>query len=72
MRRFLALALLCVALLLSGCDRPAAEQKPARPAPAGAPQATQPAGSDNSDVSSLLNDVDKQLNSDDQPPADQD
>jgi uncharacterized lipoprotein YajG len=80
MRRLLALALLCVALMLSGCDRPAAvhspapqspaRQDPARQSPAAVPKASDQA--DQTDVGSLLNDVDKQLNSADQTPADQD
>lgn len=94
MRRVLALALLVVALLLSGCARhplaaaPAGSDRPAAtesPAPAGTSQTAgtqqaaatqQTAGTrqttGTNDVGSLLDDVDKQLNSDDQTPADQD
>jgi hypothetical protein len=79
MKRVLALALVGGALLLGGCDRsqtaappaggdrPAATESPATHAATGSS-----AGASTDDVGSLLNDVDKQLNSDDQPPADQD
>jgi hypothetical protein len=86
MKRVLALALVGGALLLGGCDRqqaassaggdrPAATQSPA--ASASADKSDEPGKSDESgassaDVGSLMTDVDKQLSSDDQPPADQD
>ena len=88
MKRVLALALVGGALLLGGCDRqrvaappaggdrPAATESPAAthsPAATGRPAAaTATAGNGSSDVDSLLGDVDKQLSSDDQTPADQD
>jgi hypothetical protein len=87
MKRVLALALVGGALLLGGCDRSQAAAPPAgrdRPPAAVSPAATSPAAastaasssssgaSDPSDVDSLFNDVDKQLSSDDQTPADQD
>jgi hypothetical protein len=86
MKRVLALALIGGALLLGGCGRQQAAAHPAGVSPATAsPAATSSAvsgtsaasvaksdKSDSSDVDSLLSDVDKQLNSDDQPPADQD
>jgi len=86
MKRVLALALVGGALLLGGCDRSPAAPPAGRDRPAAAvsPAATSPAAastaasssssgtSDPSDVDSLFNDVDKQLSSDDQPPADQD
>jgi hypothetical protein len=82
MKRVLALALVGGALLLGGCDRsptaapptvsdrPAATESPATHAASGSSAGASAASSD--DVGSLLNDVDKQLNSDDQTPADQD
>jgi hypothetical protein len=77
MKRVLALALVGGALLLGGCDR-----QPAAAPPTGAPAVSEshatPAAAatksdeSDSDVDSLLSDVDKQLSSDDQSPADQD
>jgi hypothetical protein len=80
MKRVLALALVGGALLLGGCDRQLAAAPPAgsdRPAatPTAVAASARPAESakpDSSGVDSLLSDVDKQLSSDDQPPADQD
>jgi hypothetical protein len=82
MKRVLALALVGGALLLGGCDRSPAAAPPAgsdRPAVTESPATHAVSGSsagastgNSHDVGSLLNDVDKQLNSDDQPPADQD
>jgi PBP1b-binding outer membrane lipoprotein LpoB len=85
MKRTFACALIAGALLLAGCSRPHAEA-PSSPAPASstAPahktaahktagtsgEAAAPATSD--DVSDLLNQVDKQLNSNDQPSSEQD
>jgi hypothetical protein len=79
MKRVLALALVGGALLLGGCDRSTAAPPPAEshatpppPAESHATPAASATTSGNSDVDSLLGDVDKQLSSDDQPPADQD
>jgi hypothetical protein len=88
MKRLLALVLVGGALLLGGCDReraptPAVPDRPAatkstpttKDAPAPTSAATKDASAnapDHSDVDSLLRNVDKQLSSDDQPPADQD
>jgi PBP1b-binding outer membrane lipoprotein LpoB len=85
MKRVLALALVGGALLLGGCDRSQAAAPPSgsdRPAATVSPVATSAAApksdksdsssSSSDDVDSLLKDVDKQLTSDDQPPADQD
>ena len=87
MKRVLALALVGGALLLGGCDRSAApppvgSDRPAAPvSPAATPAAahdsdksdsSSSASSSSDDVDSLLKDVDKQLSSDDQTPADQD
>ena len=82
MKRVLALALVGGALLLGGCDRSPAAAPPAgsdRPAATVSPAATSAVAHDSDksdsssgDVDSLLKDVDKQLSSDDQPPADQD
>jgi PBP1b-binding outer membrane lipoprotein LpoB len=82
MKRVLALALVGGALLLGGCDRqqaapsaggdrPAATRSPAAQPPSVAGPASVDK-SDKSDVDSLFSDVDKQLSSDDQTPADQD
>jgi hypothetical protein len=71
MKRVLALALVGGALLLGGCDRSQASAPPATPAAVVSPTTAASPGS-SSDVDSLLKDVDKQLSSDDQPPADQD
>ncbi|MEV6844972.1 hypothetical protein [Actinoplanes sp. NPDC051411] len=84
MKRVLALALVGGALLLGGCDRspaasPAGSDRPAATVSPAAPVSdiseSSPAAASSSssdDVDSLLNDIDKQLSSDDQPPADQD
>jgi PBP1b-binding outer membrane lipoprotein LpoB len=88
MKRVLAIALIGGALLLGGCGRQATASTGNAPtaatttAPATKSDATKSAtgnagttaasSTDDQDVDSLLNDVDKQLSSDDQPPADQD
>jgi PBP1b-binding outer membrane lipoprotein LpoB len=80
MKRTLAIALIAGALLLAGCSRPHAG---ASPAPASSPtaaapahrtsgRAAAPAASSADDVSDLLNQVDKQLQTNDQPSAEQD
>jgi hypothetical protein len=82
MKRTLAIALIAGALLLAGCSRPHAGAS-SSPAPASSPaaaapahrtsgRAAAPAASSADDVSDLLNQVDKQLQTNDQPSAEQD
>ena len=84
MKRTLAVALIAGALMLSGCGK-AQEAASSTPAPASSPAAatpahrtsggagaTKPAASSADDVDDLLNEVDKQLDSTDQPPSEQD
>jgi hypothetical protein len=82
MRRTLAVALAAGVLMIGGCARqhaaapPPATDRPAAPAAAATKAATKakvPAATSTSDdVDQLLNQVDKQISSDDQPSADQD
>jgi PBP1b-binding outer membrane lipoprotein LpoB len=75
MKRTLAIALIAGALLLAGCSRPPAGSS-SSPAPTSSPvpaqRAAAPAASSPDDVSDLLNQVDKQLQTNDQPSAEQD
>jgi hypothetical protein len=72
-RRVTGLALgglLLGGLLLGGCGRQPHAESPASDRPAAGAHAS--ANRDADDVDSLLNEVDKQLNADDQPAEDQD
>ncbi len=83
MKRTLAIALIAGALLPAGCSRPHAPAS-SSPAPASSPAAAAPAHKASGtsggaaapaspdDVSDLLNQVDKQLQTNDQPTSEQD